>query len=122
MGDRASITLAYEGTDKTVELYTHWSGYQHAKTVADALERGRSRWLDGDYLARIIAVDWFKMCGLDDLTGAGLGVEPVEDVSLIIQVAGNEVVVTNAYYDSLPEGTYTFDEFIELVANRTPKG
>ncbi len=41
-----------------VYLYTHWGGYDMRNNLAAALDRGRGRWGDGMYLARIIFSDF----------------------------------------------------------------
>ncbi len=53
MGDRRNIVLMY-GDGNQICLYTHWEGAGLPEVLAKALERGRSRWSDERYLARII--------------------------------------------------------------------
>lgn len=76
MGDRGNIAVQFEG-DKTkrVWFYTHWSGYSMDSIIAAALERGKDRWNDDQYLARIIFCELVKGNEMD-VTGFGIGVEP----------------------------------------------
>lgn len=53
MGDRANVHV-FDNHGKGVYLYTHWDGYELPQTLAKALKRGRERWDDAPYLARII--------------------------------------------------------------------
>lgn len=57
--------------DQTIWLYTHWGAEGLEDVLAGALERGRERWDDDGYIARVIASDVFAGAG-DDITGYGL--------------------------------------------------
>lgn len=73
MGERASVVLHY-GTDETpVYLYSHWGAPTLARDVARALDRGRDRWYDPGYLARII---FCQMVGPDQQGTTGYGITP----------------------------------------------
>lgn len=81
MGDRANIRLDY-GKHRTEEraydsiyLYTHWGGSAIAETLQTALERGRSRWDDDSYLARII---FNQMTAGIEMETTGIGISPYE--------------------------------------------
>jgi hypothetical protein len=70
MGDRGNIVM---GTPEKPELYlyTHWSGTELPKTLQSALRRGKQRWDDPAYLARIIFCEMIK--GDDEgITGFGI--------------------------------------------------
>lgn len=56
MGDRGCVCLIYDAPEENnkVWLYTHWNGGKLEETVKNALIRGRARWDDQEYLARII--------------------------------------------------------------------
>lgn len=76
MGDRANIAVQFDGKqNKRVWLYTHWGGSDLDQTLAAALDRGRGRWNDDQYLARIIFCEMIQGSVLDE-TGYGIGVEP----------------------------------------------
>ncbi len=74
MGDRANIYLEMPGNDGApsgVYLYTHYSGYEWPERLREALEFGRGRWDDDQYLARIITSRVFADL-VDDEVGGGL--------------------------------------------------
>jgi len=62
MGDRGNIVIREEpswlkpeiGSHEAVFLYGHWSGHDLPEIVRTGLTRGRERWTDGQYLARIM--------------------------------------------------------------------
>lgn len=55
MGDRGNIHVqTHGGREGGVWFYTHWSGSDLPQIVANGLDRGRSRWDDPPYLARIL--------------------------------------------------------------------
>jgi hypothetical protein len=67
MGDRCNVYV--NGAD--VFLYGHWSGWTIAQTVRDALKRGRERWNDAPYLARIVLCEMVRG-SFEELTGFGI--------------------------------------------------
>lgn len=67
MGDRVNVFVK----DADVFLYGHWSGYEMAAVVRDALKRGADRWTDSYYLARIIFCEMVKGDEMG-LTGFGI--------------------------------------------------
>jgi hypothetical protein len=71
MGMRRNIALDYGAKNGKIYLYTHWGAEGLEDVLAHALDRGRERWNDESYLARIIFTDMTKGVG-DDLTGYGL--------------------------------------------------
>ena len=82
MGCRGNIEIiqpkiGVESGEARIFLYTHWSGDTVCQDLAQALENGRSRWSDPDYLTRII----FNQLQGDnrDLTGFGIGIHPAAD-------------------------------------------
>lgn len=68
MGDRANIVVVqnhiHAAPCPRIWLYSHWGGHGLANALASALARGRSRWGDEGYLARII---------FDEMTGGNKG-------------------------------------------------
>lgn len=76
MGDRGNIKLVY-GNGASVYFYTHWSGSSLDQIITAALQRGRDRWTDPSYLARILFCELVK--GQEDsTTGFGISTQ-VED-------------------------------------------
>lgn len=60
MGDRANIVMIDKNKADSgsfphpIFLYTHWRGSEIKTLLSEALNKGRSRWEDGQYLGRII--------------------------------------------------------------------
>lgn len=69
MGDRGNIIV--KDGESTVFLYTHWNGSELPETIKSALKRGKSRWNDGPYLARIL---FCEMVGGDTSSTTGFGI------------------------------------------------
>ena len=69
MGDRSNIIIQ-EGKEE-VFLYGHWMGLDYIPILKTALERGRDRWQDASYLARIVFCDMVRG-DLDKTTGFGI--------------------------------------------------
>jgi len=59
MGDRANIYIK-EDEKHGVYLYTHWGGYELPEKLRTALKRGKGRWNDAAYLARIVFCEMVK--------------------------------------------------------------
>lgn len=69
MGDRANVVI--KDSDSQVCLYTHWSGSDLPEILKAALIRGKSRWNDRAYLARIIFCEMVRGSEME-LTGYGI--------------------------------------------------
>jgi hypothetical protein len=59
MGDRANICFKMEN-DQEIYLYTHWGGYKIKEVLKQALIRGQKRWIDEQYLVRIVFSEMIK--------------------------------------------------------------
>jgi len=70
MGDRGNVYV-HAGDFPGVYLYSHWGGSGLAETTRRALARGRDRWDDDQYLARIIFCEMVKN-DLEGTTGYGI--------------------------------------------------
>ena len=70
MGNRGNIILRYEQGGK-IYLYTHWAGSEIKDILVNALRRGKDRWDDEAYLARIIFSEMIKDEIMDE-TGYGI--------------------------------------------------
>lgn len=53
MGDRIVYTIR-QGKDLSVNLYSHWGGYDRFTTLAKAIKAAEPRWNDVSYGTRII--------------------------------------------------------------------
>jgi hypothetical protein len=133
MGDRGNIVLHY-GTHKTrdgereydpVYLYTHWHGSELPAILARALDRGRERWDDPSYLARII---FSEMVGSDEqdawpgiaapgTTGFGISPWAPDNEHPLLHVFLEQQLVEMSYDDrAMPtEPSVGYDEFIAQV-------
>jgi hypothetical protein len=69
MGDRANVVIKTNG--EQVCLYTHWNGYELPKIVRSAMNRGRDRLNDKQYLTRII---FCEMISGDVMGTSGYGI------------------------------------------------
>ena len=78
MGDRAQIAIKISN-DSRVYLYTHWAGSELIDTLKAALKRGKNRWNDEEYLARIIFAEMVKGDLMAE-TGYGIGTEMHGDI------------------------------------------
>ncbi len=96
MGDRANIYLI-DTDDKTrgIYLYTHWSGSAWGARLREALAKGRDRWGDPQYLARIITSHVFS-----DLTGNTGG-----GISTHIGDNGHDIWVCDLTQDTVARAT-----------------
>lgn len=86
MGDRGNVHVKGQDVGEPgVYLYTHWYGSELPNTVAHALDRGRDRWTDGSYLARIIFCEMVK--GVESQTdGYGIACFEVDENHPTIEV------------------------------------
>lgn len=121
MGDRANIAvLQYEsgsnGKRNTVILYTHSGGYSLPEDLMVALERGKNRWEDTQYLSRII---FCQMVGkdFDGTTGYGITTQ-VQDNSypiLVVDPGNGKVYLADEQDLYTPTSTVrTFQEYVDL--------
>ena len=141
MGDRANIGVIMrdfhdtDGANTTVVFfYSHWGGSQIEETLADALDRGRGRWSDDSYLARIIFSEMIKDQILDD-TGYGMSiyVGDNENPILIVDLENQLVRTVNeteaaslnrepgAIVKLLLRDGEPFDEFVVRVQTATSR-
>jgi hypothetical protein len=79
MGMRRNIALDYgsqpDGTARKIYFYTHWGAEGLEDCLRAALIRGRDRWGDPAYLARII---FSEMIADEVLETTGYGIAPYE--------------------------------------------
>lgn len=109
MGDRGSVYFEQTG----VRLYTHSGGHRLFRDVANALKRGKSRWNDPEYLARII---FDEMVGADSgQTTIGYGIDTTdarENTHVVLNTDNKRV--TDCSSGGWPS---TFDGFIDRHAS-----
>ena len=102
MGMRRNIALNYGGP-RRIYLYTHWGAEHLEDTLRDALVRGRSRWADPEYLARIIFSEMIKDEVLDT-TGYGLAPHVMDDEFPTIEVDLRNQAVGGQSFEGLVPG------------------
>lgn len=100
MGDRGNIALKFSEGGK-IYLYTHWHGSSLREILKSALIRGKDRWDDEQYLARIIFSEMIKN---DVLGTTGYG------ISTTLDDGEDKVVTVNLCVQKI-EGL-TFEEFM----------
>lgn len=117
MGDRGNIVMERDDDmfPHPLFMYTHWAGSAIKPTLQDALIRGKGRWDDGPYLARIIFCELIQENVLGE-TGFGLSTA-IGDGShdlLCVNVAEQKVKERRSAED--PGATviqeWTFEEFV----------
>lgn len=81
MGSRAQILIKDEG----VYLYSHWGSETIEQELRGWLDKGKSRWNDPEYLARIIFSQMVKKY-IDGDTGFGIGTSKHGDLDILITV------------------------------------
>lgn len=106
MGDRANIHIVEEdGGD--LYFYTHWDGFVLPTILARALDRGRGRWSDESYLARIIFSEMVKR-DVEGETGYGISTyrTDYEYDDLVVSPVGKTVTDRDG-------SVLSFEDFIE---------
>lgn len=125
MGDRANIAIKQDNDNEYVWLYSHWGGHGLPARLQDALRRGKDRWADGQYLARII---FQEMVGTDSgTTGYGISTRigdneyPVIVVDPNAQTVGvvpRDMAETGDNAQLKPTKTWLMANFINLALER----
>lgn len=122
MGDRANLTLKYP--EGEVNVYVHWLGSELPTILANALDRGRDRWRDESYLARVIVSQIVFEAGIGDVTGVGIQPTnlfgeggPVVDLerSMVLLDGDWGGDSSRAWSQKIADGLYTFEEYIGRV-------
>lgn len=125
MADRANIMLVMPKSygpkqeNGGIYLYTHWSGYTFPEKLRLALDFGRSRWNDDQYLARIITSRVFEDIH-DDTTGGGVGLtigdnEPGRPV-IVVDLINNTVSFAAAGDEGYPHKRYGHMSIVDYAA------
>ena len=107
MGMRRNIKLIYEPGQsdelRPIYFYAHWGGETMPKKLQNALIRGKERWNDESYLARII---FSELINEEKMDLQGYGIAPYEMdenyPTIVVNLPDNTV-------DEIP-----FTEFIEM--------
>ena len=108
MGDRIVYTIKQD-KNLSVNLYSHWGGYDRFEALANALRAAEPRWSDTSYATRIIVSQligdqWAEETGFglwaSDSSGAYGGDHPDITIDLINKTVEDET------------GIHSFEEFI----------
>lgn len=115
MGNRAQVQIHYAREDRTpVVLYTRWSGTELPAAVRTALKRGKNRWDDSAYLARIVFCDMVRG-DEDGETGFGIAAHPEDvdgDYRVIDLNCRTQVITFIGDWGDESNRSYSFAEFI----------
>jgi len=115
MGERAEI-LIVEPDESRLFFYSHWDGPDLTTILQAALLRGKSRWGDSPYLARIIFNEMTQGCELET-TGYGISTKPMGGTYPLIVVDMDLEVVT---FENHNKTSWTFEEYVELDSTELP--
>lgn len=108
MGDRIVYTIKQD-KDLSLNLYSHWGGYDRFEDLARALKAAEPRWNDSSYAARIIVSQligdqWKEETGFGlwaSNEGGGYGGDhPDITIDLVNKTVSDET------------GIHTFEQFI----------
>ena len=110
MGDRGNIVIFEEGGG-TLYFYSHWRGTELPQILQAALKRGKDRWDDESYLARIIFCEMTKY-DVDGLLGYGISTDRRDwnHPNLEVHMKEQKIVCGNQ--------SCSFQEFIEVGFKR----
>jgi hypothetical protein len=117
MGDRANVAIVQHGVTGeagAIFLYTHWEGTNLPFLVQAALARGKERWDQEAYLARIIFAEMIQDDLFDD-AGFGIALSPPDNQHAIIVVdcAWRTVGFTFGKLDACHR-LWGFDQYIRI--------
>lgn len=103
MGNRANVEIQYEA-GQSIFFYSHWDATGVDKIVINAIQRGKGRWSDESYLARIIFCEMVKNSILDE-TGYGISPDEYETGSpkCVVNMASKTIIMTNGIKRSFVE-------------------
>ncbi len=105
MGARAQVSIKDRIQDIPVYLYTHWGAGSLKEDIRIALERGKGRWDDYEYLSRIL-FDGMKGDDVTSETGFGIGISEHGDIELLIEILPDQKV-------RIGIDEWTFAEYIQ---------
>lgn len=115
MGDRANIIIEKDDLcfPAPVFFYGHWIGSELKSVLQTALERGRTRWDDPAYLARIIFNQMTKGVEMEQIGfGISTSIGDGDHNCLFVNMAKKSIRAGS--YPSEGDGQWTFEEFVAL--------
>ncbi len=122
MGDRGNIFFVdreiSEHSWGGLYMYSHWAGGEIARIAQRGLARGKSRWGDSQYLARIVFSELVRD-DIDGTTGAGLSTQIGDNDHAIVRVNDLDRTVAlcepgaEADRAAVPLRVWSYAEFVE---------
>lgn len=108
MGDRIVYSIKQD-KDLSVNLYSHWGGYDRFTSLANALRAAEPRWNDSSYCTRIIVSQligdqWNQELGFGLWASNEHGMYGGDHPDIVIDLV-NKTVEDET-------GTHTFEQFI----------
>jgi hypothetical protein len=113
MGDRGNIRI--DEKRRSIYLYTHWGGSELEDMLRRAMIRGRDRWDDPAYLARIIFCEMLRGSSenpLYEITGLGISTYMCDNENPMLTVDVELQEIGEISMDGFQLRKWTFDEFI----------
>lgn len=109
MGDRIVYSIKQD-ENLSLNLYSHWGGYQRFESLARALHAAKPRWNDVPYAARIVVSQlvgdqWDQELGFGLWASTEDGEYGGDHPDIVIDFVNKTV--------SDETGTHTFDSFIQ---------
>lgn len=123
MGDRGNIVIKQNDRNQSAPylyFYTHWAGSEIARTLQDALKRGKDRWDDEQYLSRIIFCEMIKGDVLKT-DGYGISTYMGDNEHDFLVVDSNKQTVSRVKEGdpgATPEKTWSFEDFVNLKVSK----
>ena len=109
MGDRGNIVFKYTDGNK-IYFYSHWGGSDLKETLRQALIRGKERWEDESYLARIVFCEMVKD-DIEDLTGYGIAPYEVDNEHPLVTVDTKLQTVNGIPFEDYIKNPIKEDEY-----------
>lgn len=112
MGDRGNVIFKYEDGNK-IYFYSHWGGNGLKEVVRKALIRGKERWGDDSYLARIVFCQMLieERATLEDLTGFGIAPYEVDNEHPLVTVDIKAQTVNGIPFEDYIKNPIPKDEY-----------
>jgi hypothetical protein len=104
MGDRSNIIIK-RNNQPDMYFYSHWLGAELAVVLNRALARGKDRWDDPSYLARIIFCEMVEPDIMGE-TGFGLSTALEDNEYPFIEVYVDKNIVT------IGNNTWSFEDYV----------
>lgn len=126
MGDRANIYLEMPdeyGEPRGIYLYTHYYGEEWAEKLREALEFGRGRWNDAQYLARIITSRVFSDL-VDSELGGGISLVMGDNDNypiIVCDLINNQVSRADEGSERDRSSRYAVKSFADFVEQERPE-